>query len=230
MNLTGKPPTCTAKTAGLLMYDTKKGRLIVCDGAAWRKLAAVRIGTEDNPAKSCKHILAQDPGAPSARYWLSPKPDLKLQLRCDMNTAGGGWIVVGHDKVDKNIHDNAAADPSDLVTSLQYEVDTKQLGALLAATKERRQFFEKTCRDSIMNKEHGKQHIAFSVPGGAKVKSSTVFFNGTQTACDTNDKTWATVKTSFVDTPNIPIMGLWGGDGELVGEVGIYRIGPLLLR
>jgi hypothetical protein len=54
------------------------------------------------PAISCKAILDADANAPTGTYWLDPDeggPGAAYAVTCDMDTAGGGWMVL----------DNAAA-------------------------------------------------------------------------------------------------------------------------
>ncbi|XP_028393393.1 uncharacterized protein LOC114517773 isoform X1 [Dendronephthya gigantea] len=53
------------------------------------------LGEEFNPAKDCPEIVDHLPGAKDGFYWISFDNKTKHKLWCDVNTDGGGFILVG---------------------------------------------------------------------------------------------------------------------------------------
>jgi hypothetical protein len=72
VRLTDAPAACGVGAAGALRYTA--GHVEVCDGAAWKALAAdaSTLGTATNPATSCKALKAAQPYAPSGSYFVDP--------------------------------------------------------------------------------------------------------------------------------------------------------------
>ncbi len=91
LNATADPAPCGPSTHGLMYYNTNKKQLMLCDGKAYQVLATMTIGTQGNPALSCKALLAKHPLSKSGPYWLEPVPGKKIQVWCDMTSNGGGW-------------------------------------------------------------------------------------------------------------------------------------------
>jgi hypothetical protein len=57
------------------------------------------LGTQDNPAISCKNILQHRTDSKgTAQYYITPTGNLadKIQVTCDMTYSSGGWIKVWH--------------------------------------------------------------------------------------------------------------------------------------
>lgn len=54
---------------------------------------ATRPGTVDYPAANCtRAALGAD--AETGEYWVSPAPGVKFVALCDMDTDGGGWMLL----------------------------------------------------------------------------------------------------------------------------------------
>ena len=59
--------------------------------------SAIGEGTGLNsncPATSCLNLLNSFPTAASGTYWINPQGMVPFQVECDMDTDGGGWVVL----------------------------------------------------------------------------------------------------------------------------------------
>ena len=83
---------------GYVYFNTTAAQVLVCDGDAFVPLVnKVPIGTEDNPAQSCLHILDAGDSTGDGPYWLDPDqsgPLNSAKYYCDMTEDGGGWTRV----------------------------------------------------------------------------------------------------------------------------------------
>jgi len=53
-----------------------------------------RAGTHSNPAKSCLHVLEQNPASVNGKYWVA-LPSGVFEMHCDFTSDTGGWTRVG---------------------------------------------------------------------------------------------------------------------------------------
>jgi hypothetical protein len=85
---------------GLLVYDQDIKAFMFYDGSFWTKLMAAGTGgSSTTAALSCMDILNNQPETPSGLYWIDPDGSLGIEpfvCFCDMETAGGGWTLVGN--------------------------------------------------------------------------------------------------------------------------------------
>ncbi len=92
------PVACSATNIGYLYYDNVARLLHICNGVEFDLVETLPggIGSKGKPGKSCKEILALDPGAKSGQYWLDPDgagAGGKFPVYCEMSVEGGGWVL-----------------------------------------------------------------------------------------------------------------------------------------
>ncbi|TNF30969.1 MAG: hypothetical protein EP329_13005 [Deltaproteobacteria bacterium] len=154
-----------------------------------------------------------------------------FDVTCDMSTDGGGWIVAEHDWVGLLVPDKAIELPTELYQRFNYTLSNAQLLAVMAATTTHRQYFEKNCQDSLINSPFGTSYTRYELPDGTFVISTVALFPWSdQRYCDLNDSTLRQTAVTFENTPNIPIMALWGGDSGAAIEFSTFRIGAYYAR
>lgn len=96
------PVVCDPKAAGMVYFNHVSLDLYLCTGKQWQTFARFGVGSaQDNPAKSCKALLAADASTPDGVYWLDGDgsgSEPPFQGLCDMKTDGGGWTLVARAK------------------------------------------------------------------------------------------------------------------------------------
>lgn len=87
------PIVCGPSAYGYMYYNTASASVSVCTAQGFVPIMVTQqVGTQSNPASSCKAILAQQPAAKSGTYWLKPAAKA-FEAYCDMVTGGGGWTM-----------------------------------------------------------------------------------------------------------------------------------------
>ena len=155
-----------------------------------------------------------------------------FDVTCDMETDSWGWIVANHDQVGNLIPNKAVETPSELYQRFNYALSNAQLLAIMAATTVHKQYFEKNCQDSLINSEWGTSYTRYELPDGSLVNSTVSLFPWAPSRlyCDLNDPVARQTAVTFEDTPNIPIMALWGGDSGDPVESSTFRLGAYYAR
>lgn len=90
------PAVCDANTVGLIYLDTKTQDLRVCFGGKWKVVSSLNdpLGTQANPAQTCKELLAAVPQTVDGIYYLKPAgAQNAFKAYCLMSVAGGGWTL-----------------------------------------------------------------------------------------------------------------------------------------
>ncbi len=83
------PVTCDATATGYVYFNSTAAVMYVCNGKKFTSVLGP-LGTEANPASSCKAILDGGDSAGDGNYWLKHAAG-KYSGYCDMTTDGGGW-------------------------------------------------------------------------------------------------------------------------------------------
>jgi hypothetical protein len=96
-NGTKPPAACDPSATGLVYFNTAEQTLYVCNSKAYFPFATAIFGGADNPAQSCKALLALQPATQSGVYWIDPDgktgPLPASQTWCDMTSNQGGWTL-----------------------------------------------------------------------------------------------------------------------------------------
>lgn len=121
-NVATTPPiTCEASTFGAAYANPQDKALYVCNGKDWAAVYLTLPGSKENPATSCKDLLAKAPATKDGAYWMNPENTGAYQVWCDMTSDGGGWTLAMRFKndgklgygstfwTDKNVFNDATA-------------------------------------------------------------------------------------------------------------------------
>jgi len=157
-----------------------------------------------------------------------------FDVTCDMTTDGGGWIVAEHDWVGLLVPDRAAEGPTQLYQRFYYAHTNAQLLAIMGATSTHRQYYEKNCKASHITNYVGSSYERYEQADGSYVNATLALFgqagNPNGVPCEKNDAVQRQMVLTFENSPNIPIMAIWGGDSSGAGEISTYRIGAYYAR
>ena len=233
---------------GALVFDTSLDFLKVCSSQGWSGASgpvpiitsgAGRAYADGTHAITCDGYLNPDLGYAYAgqtgdsTYTIDPDGPgtgvSPFDVECDMT--GGGWTVLNHNFVGGTIPNKSVEAPSELYQTLTYPQSNTQIQALMAIVTQTSQSFHKNCRDSLINEDYGSSYTRFELPNGTFVNSTQALWGGgSKRDCDFNDAVNRVSSITFVDTPNIPIMAIWGGDSGSALEVSTFQIGAFRAR
>lgn len=103
-NVATTPPiTCEPSTFGAAYANPQDKALYVCNGKDWAAVYLTLPGSKENPATSCKDLLAKAPATKDGAYWINPDNTAPYQVWCDMTTDGGGWTLAMRFKNDNKL-------------------------------------------------------------------------------------------------------------------------------
>nr|XP_006811295.1 PREDICTED: uncharacterized protein LOC100368506 [Saccoglossus kowalevskii] len=104
-----KNTQCVWELTGTLRYVRDINEVQLCDGESWLTMYSFVVGSISRPGNSCQHLYSQGVRE-SGPYWIYPNPDIKhpIQVYCEMEFNGGGWLRVYNMMARPGNNDNAA--------------------------------------------------------------------------------------------------------------------------
>ena len=91
------PTSCAAGNFGFMYANPVENAIFVCNGKEFVPIPLTPLGTQNNPAVTCKQLLGVQPSSKSGLYWIDPDGptggNASFQTWCDMTTDGGGWTL-----------------------------------------------------------------------------------------------------------------------------------------
>lgn len=89
------PKQCTPELFGSAYASDQDNALFICNGKSWYPIPITGYGTQAQPGKSCKDVLATASGSKDGAYYVTLGGVTTL-VYCDMTTDGGGWTLVDY--------------------------------------------------------------------------------------------------------------------------------------
>ena len=143
-------------------------------------------GTGQNsscPGTSCLTILNNFPAATSGSYWINPQGMVPFQVECDMDTDGGGWILLE----ETSNYSYAQYTESAEEQVYEYLLTDAQINAVKAVTSEANQYYQ--CQTQGVGSPYslkGWDGTLFDVEGGCWATNNSDYksSSGTETTFD----------------------------------------------
>lgn len=180
-----------------------------------------------HPPKGCPYEYRGDTG--NGIYRIDPDgrkgPIQPFDVYCDMETNGGGWMVIKIKGFEQEIRNSGTESNIAIFPNITYDLTEQQIAGVKAVSKEGKQYFSKKCYRSLANEDQFCNWTAYG--GGAGH-----YYNWPKYAnCTPNDAVERLADGDVVDLSLIPIRVYRGDEtGQSDTEYAKYMFGDAWFR